>query len=222
VWLFWAIRSKLLSWDGIFMALRNIRDVAKIVSNVLNPYAVLSVVVAIIAYQESPSLMTWAEWTAVTLSAAYVLPVIYIQARIRLLAHTTGESVDARAFFREQPGQMALLTCIFGIPSATILYFLGYPFSLIAILVGVAVTSLLTALVNKFYRASFHVALFTSVVVPLGIIFGLPALAVIPFIFLLGASRYYLGEHTPLQLTAGFFIGLLVAFGAFYGFSILT
>ncbi len=204
------------------MALKNIRDVARILSIVLNPYLVLSVVVAIIAYQESPSLVIWAKWTAVTLSAAYVLPVIYIQTRIYVVAHATGSPVDARSFFREQPAQMALLTCVFGIPSATILYFLGYPFSLIAILVGVAVTSLLTALVNKFYRASFHVALFTSVVVPLGIIFGLPSLAVIPFILLLGASRYYLGEHTPLQLTAGFFLGLLVAAAVFYGFSILT
>jgi len=116
---------------------------------------------------------------------------------------------------------MVILACIFGIPSATILYFLSYPFDIIATLVGVATATLLIALVNRVYRASFHLALFTSAVVPLVIIFGLPSLAVVPFILLLGASRFYLGEHTPLQLTTGFLLGLMASIAVFQGFAVL-
>ena len=203
------------------MAVKMARDIARIISNILHPYVVLSLVVAIIAYQRSPGLGIWAKWTMVALLSAYLFPLIYMQARIAVIVRTTGAQVSLRSFFREQPAEMAILACIFGIPSATILYFLGYPSDIIATLVGVAAAALLIALVNRIYRASFHLALFTSAVVPLTIIFGLPSLVVIPFILLLGASRYYLDEHTPLQLTTGFLLGLMVSIAVFQGFGIL-
>ena len=106
-------------------------------------------------------------------------------------------------------------------PSAAILYFLGYPSSIIATLVGVAAAALMIALVNWVYRASFHMALLTSATLPLLIIFGLPALVVLPFILLMGASRYYLRAHTPLQLITGFLIGLMATTAAFKGFGLL-
>ena len=203
------------------MTVKIARDIAKIISNILHPYVVLSLVVAVVAYQQSPSLGIWAKWTVVALLSAYLFPLIYMQARVTVIVRTTGTQVSLRSFFREQPTEMAILACIFGIPSATILYFLDYPSDIIAILVGVAAVALLIALVNRVYRASFHLALFTSAVVPLTIIFGLPSLVVIPFILLLGASRYYLGEHTPLQLTTGFLLGLMVSVAVFQGFGIL-
>lgn len=203
------------------MAVRMARDIAKIISNVLHPYVVLSLVVAVIAYQQSPSLGIWAKWTMVALLSAYLIPLVYMRARVAIIVHTTGTQVNLRSFFREQPTEMAILACIFGIPSATILYFLDYPSDIIATLAGVAAAALLIALVNRVYRASFHLALFTSAVVPLVIIFGLPSLAVVPFILLLGASRFYLGEHTPLQLTTGFLLGLMASIAVFQGFGIL-
>jgi len=197
------------------------KDVARITSSILHPYLFLSVVVGMIAYQNSPVLALWAKWTIVTLLTAYLLPVIYMRLRIYTLSHTTGVQSDLHHFFRERPLEMAVLACIFGIPSTALIYYLNYPSSIIATIVAVAVTTLVIALTNLVYRASFHLALFSSATVPLMITFGLPALTVLPFMFLLGTARYYLGEHTPLQLTAGFFIGVVVTAAVFYGFGIL-
>jgi len=203
------------------MAVKITRDVAKLISSILHPYVFFSLVVVVIAYHESPSLGIWVKLTAVALLSAYLFPLLYMRARAYVVTRTTGSQVSLRSFFREQPNEMALLACIFGIPGATILHFLDYPSSIIATLVGVAATALLIALVNRVYRASFHLALFTSAVIPLTIIFGLPALVVVPFILLLGVSRYRLGEHNPLQLTTGFLLGLMVTIAVFRGFAIL-
>jgi len=203
------------------MTVKMVRGAAKIILNALHPCVVLSVVVAIIAYQQSPSLWVWAEWTGVALLSAYLIPIIYIRAKVVVAVHASGAQVNMHSHFREQPNEVAILACLFGIPSAAILYFLDYPPDIMATLVGVAVATLLVALVNRVYRASFHLALFTSAVVPLVIIFGLPSLAALPFIFLLGASRFYLGEHTPLQLTTGFLLGLMASIAVFQGFSAL-
>ena len=202
------------------MTVKLARGTARVISSILHPYVVLTLVVAVVAYQESLSWGVWARWMAAALLPAYLLPLIYMGARVAMVVRTTGTQVHLYSFFREQPNEMVILACIFGIPSAAILLFLGYPASLIATLVGVATTALLIALINRVYRASFHIALFTSTMVPLLIIFGLPSLTVIPLILMLGASRYYLGEHTLLQLTAGFMLGLMVTVATFYTFGI--
>jgi membrane-associated phospholipid phosphatase len=197
------------------------RNIAKIISNILHPYAVFPLVVVLVAYQVSSVPEAWGKWMVTALLPAYLLPLLYMQTRVTILARTTGTQVTHRSFFREQPNEMLLLACLFGIPSTTILYFLDSPLGIIATMVGVAATTLLIALVNRVYRASFHLALLTSMLMPLVIILALPSLAIAPFILLLGLSRYHLGEHTPTQLVAGFLIGLVVSGAIFHGFGFL-
>ena len=196
------------------------RKIAKIISNILHPYVVFPLVVALVAYQISSVPEAWVKWTVTALLPAYLLPLLYMQTRVTILALTTGTQVTHRSFFREQPNEMLLLACLFGIPSTLILYFLGSPLGIITTMVGVAATTLLIALVNRTYRASFHLALFTSMLMPLVIILALPSLAIAPFILLLGLSRYHLGEHTPTQLVTGFLIGLVVSVAVFNGFGL--
>ena len=197
------------------------RNIAKIISNILHPYVVFPLMVVLVAYQVSSVPEVWGKWMVTALLPAYLLPLLYMQTRVTILARTTGTQVTHRSFFREQPNEMLLLACLFGIPSTTILYFLGSPLGIIATMVGVAATTLLIALVNRVYRASFHLALLTSMLMPLVIILALPSLAIAPFILLLGLSRYHLGEHTPTQLVAGFLIGLVVSGAIFHGFGFL-
>ena len=197
------------------------RNIAKIISDILHPYVVFPLVVALVVYQVSSGPEAWGKWMFATLLPAYAFPLLYMQTRVTIFARTTGTQVTHRSFFREQPNEMLLLACLFGIPSTLILYFLGSPPGIIITMVGVAAAALLIALVNQVYRASFHLALFTSMAAPLVIIFGIPSVVIAPFILLLGLSRYYLGEHTPMQLVAGFLIGLVVSGATFYGFGLL-
>jgi len=197
------------------------RKIAKIISNILHPYVVFPLVVALVAYQISSVPEAWVKWMLTALLPAYLLPLLYMQTRVTIVARTTGTQVTHRSFFREQPNEMLLLASLFGIPSTLTLYFLGSPLGIIAAMVGIAATALLIALVNRVYRASFHLALLTSMLMPLVIILALPSLAMVPFILLLGLARYHLGEHTPIQLVAGFLVGLVVSGAVFHGFGLL-
>lgn len=138
-----------------------------------------------------------------------------------IVRRTTGSEMTFRSYFRERPNEMLVLACLFGIPSALILYFLSSPPEVIAIVVSVGVTTLVIGMVNRVYRASFHLAILTSLSIPLVLIFGLSPLVIAPVIVLLALSRYYLGEHTPPQLLAGLLIGLAVTEAIFYGFGLL-
>jgi hypothetical protein len=198
-----------------------ITDMAQIVSKALHPYVAFSLVVVLVAYAGSPGLAAWAKWTAVALLSAYLFPVSYMQSKAALVARATGTQVSTRSLFRDQPNEMLLLASLFGRPSVLILYFMGSPVGILATMVGVAATSFLIALVNRVYRASFHLALLTSMLIPLVIILAFHSLVIAPFILLLGLSRYHLGEHTPAQLVVGFLIGLVVSGATFWGFGLL-
>jgi len=199
-----------------------VRQLANIASTVLHPYLVFSLAVALVSYQSDPSISVWAKWTAVALLSAYMLPVSYMQIKMALAARTSGTKISFRPFFREKPNEMLLLACLFGIPSALVLYLLGAPHHLTATVVAVAITSVLIALVNRVYRASFHLSLFTSMIIPVAIVFGPPALIAVSFLVpLLGVSRYLLGEHTPLQLVTGFLLGLVVTTAIFLVLSLI-
>jgi hypothetical protein len=197
------------------------RNMAKITSNMLHPYVVFPLVVALVVYQVSSVPEVWIKWMFATLLPAYAFPLLYMQTRVTIVARTSGTQVSHRSFFREQPNELLLLACLFGIPSTLILYFLGSPAGILATMVGVAMTSVLIALVNRLYRASLHLALFTSIAVSLYVISGLSPLITMPLMLLLGLSRYHLGEHTPMQLVAGFLIGLAVSGAVFHGFGFL-
>jgi membrane-associated phospholipid phosphatase len=197
------------------------RRIAKVISRLLHPYVVLTLVVAMIAYKVSPSGAVCAKWTMVALLPAYLFPFSYMQAKVAIVRRTTGSEMTFRSYFRERPNEMLVLACLFGIPSALILYFLSSPPEVIAIVVSVGVTTLVIGMVNRVYRASFHLAILTSLSIPLVLIFGLSLLVIAPVIVLLALSRYYLGEHTPPQLLAGLLIGLAVTEAIFYGFGLL-
>ena len=196
-------------------------QLAKLASTALHPYVVFSLAIALVSCEGSASIFVWAKWTAVALLSAYVLPMSYMQTKMAIAARTSGTQISLRSFFREKPNEMLLLACLFGIPSALVLHVLEAPLYITATVIVVSITSVLIALVNRVYRASFHLALFTSMTIPLVFIFGLPSLVVVPFFLLLGSSRYILGEHTLTQIVAGFFIGLFVSIGTFWGFGLL-
>jgi len=196
-----------------------IRAIARVVSMVLHPYVVPALVVLMLAISFSPD--DWIKWAIIALLPAYLLPLLYIQARVTLVARTTGSQVTHRSLFRKRPEEVIFLACLFGLPSILILYSLNAPRSIMATLIGLGATALLMTIINVRYRASFHLSLFTSVVTSAVILFGPPALVAAVLIPILGISRYQLREHTPLQLLTGFLIGLIVTAVIFQGFGLL-
>ena len=201
------------------------RRIAKAISSLLHPYLCLPVVVALIAYGASTSLAVSLKWAMVALLPAYLVPFLYLyrQARVAAVAQTSVTRVlySVPRFLREQPNEMSVAACLFGMFSVPLLYFLGSPPSIIAIMVGVTITMLLITQVNRIYRASFHLAFLTSMAVSLGIILSLSWLIIAPFIVLLGLSRYHLSTHNPTELVVGWLIGLAVTIPILKGFGFL-
>ena len=197
-----------------FMAELPSEKAARIISKLLHPYLCLPVVLAMIAFGVSSDLGVTIKWTLAALLPAYTFPLLYLYGQAKVVAVARASRIQtlytAPRFLRENPNEMSIVACLFGIFSVPLLYLLGSPSAVTATMVSVTVTMLLITQVNRIYRASFHLAFFTSMVVSLGIILELPWLFIAPFIVLLGLSRYQLSQHTPAQLVVALLIALVV------------
>ena len=190
---------------------------AKLLSHILHPWAILVPVLALAAYQAVSGSAEWVKWTLIAYVPAIAFPSLY--ARIRVWMWSRGETPQrmSRSLFRDKPRELFATTGLFGIPGVLILHYLQGPRSLILIILAVTAAMFAVALVNLRYRASFHLAMVTSMLTALRFLFGPVSLVSFLLIPILGLSRYQLGEHTPAQVVAGFLIGLVMGAAVFNG-----
>jgi len=189
---------------------------AKLVSNIFHPWVVLVPVLATAAYQSTGNFVECIKWTLVAYVPAIIFPFLYAKARAMLLSRGGIQHKISRSLVRNEPKQLFIMTCLFGIPSICILLYFNGPDNLLAIMLGCTVTMFIIALVNMKYRASFHLSMVTSMLTPLCFLFGPAYLITYLLLPVLGISRYQLGEHTPKQMVTGFLVGLIVSGAIFY------
>ncbi len=190
---------------------------AKLASNLLHPWALLVPVLALTAYQTVGRSPEWIKWTLLAYVPAIAFPALYAKIKAIRLSRGGNQQKVSRSLFREKPRELLIMTVLFGVPSSLILYYLNGPKNVLVIILGVATVMLVVALVNLRYRASFHLAMVTSMLTALWFLFGAVSLITFFLLPILGISRYQLGEHTPAQMVTGFLIGLVVSGTIFYG-----
>jgi hypothetical protein len=188
---------------------------ARLVSNIFHPWAILVPVIALAAYQSANGSVEWVKWALLALVPAVVLPLAYV--KIRAMSRGGLTQKISRSLVRNDPDQLFIMTALFGVPSALILYYFNGPRNLLSIILGVTAVMFVISLVNLKYRASFHLSMVTSMLTALWFLFGQISLITFLVIPVLGVSRYQMGEHTPNQMVTGFLIGLIVSSTIFYG-----
>jgi len=190
---------------------------AKLVSNVFHPWAILVPVVALAAYQAVGEPFECVKWTLLTVVPVFAFPLIYAKIRATVLSRGGSQQKISRSLVRNDPGQLFVMTGLFGVPSAAILHYLNGPRNLLIIILGITAVMFVISLVNLKYRASFHLSMVTGMLMSLWFLFGAVSFIAFLLIPILGYSRYQLGEHTPTQLVTGFLIGLVVSIAIFSG-----
>lgn len=195
-------------------------QVARLVSNLLHPWLVLAVIIALTAYSAAGHNGEWVKWTLLALFLAYLPSIIYAGIRTALLRRAEGNDNSNLLLLRERPRDLLVTALLFGFPAVSALYILGAPQEILTVVIAAAATMLIIALVNLKYRASFHIALLTWALFSLWSLAGAVSLVTILLVPLLGLSRYRLSEHTANQLIIGFALGLAITPAVFHVFRI--
>jgi hypothetical protein len=195
--------------------------VAKVISTVMHPLFLPTVVLLLVAYTESGGLRAFFGWTLIILFFLVILPLIYIYLKSPRAAGEAKRIQDPAAFFRKHPREICFLGIVCALPCILLLAFLDAPSPLVATLVALLATSLALALVNMFYRASYHLAAVTTLVIAVVLIWGWAVSPVLAAILLVGWALYLLRRHSLGQLATGFSLALIISTASFYYFDLL-
>ncbi|KTB47821.1 hypothetical protein DEALK_06660 [Dehalogenimonas alkenigignens] len=184
---------------------------ARMISNIFHPWAMLVPTTAMTACHVYKEPIECTKWTVLALLPAFVFPFFYTLLRARAQSNGGIHQKVSRSLVRDDPGQLLILTLLFGAPAILILLVLNSAPDLPIMFTGFTAVMLATALVNLRYRASFHISMITSMQVALLFVYGPIGLVFIPLLPIIGLSRFKLGEHTLKQILAGLTIGIVVS-----------
>ncbi len=197
--------------------------IAKVISRVMNPFLLSVVALLLVTYVGSSDLRVFLSWALIVLFFVIALPLIYVYIKSPRTRSGVKRIQDPLAFFREHRRDILVLGIASALPCILLLIFLEAPSLLVATLVALLGTSLAVGLVNVFYRASYHLALVTTLVIVTVLVWGhtFPLISVLIAIPLVGWARYSLRQHSPRQLAAGFGLSVVIGTATLYAFGLL-
>ena len=171
----------------------------RLLSQIFHPILLAILTILIIGYYTQRNPLVGLEWAALTIMLLVIPPTVFFSIRLR-----QGAFSDEDISVRQQRNEMYLVSFVWVLVSTSLLALLGAPLSFIAFMIASLVMGLIGGVINLFWKISVHSAAIASTATitllfsrRLGIALWLCALAV-------GWARVRTGNHTPLQVLAGF------------------
>ncbi len=175
-----------------------------------NP-AILSILMLLIISFSETGLLNQAEVQAIALiGLLVVLPLIFVFLRTASLPDKNIYRTDPTLFLKRHPLDIMILGVICGSSSLIVLKLLSAPAPMLTTQVSLLVVSFMVAVINLFYRASFHLAAIAVLVYMTVIIWGPPFLILVLIILPIAWAKYKLHEHTVLQMILGICLAVVV------------
>jgi hypothetical protein len=174
-------------------------NLALVIVKATNPCILSLVMLLAILITGSGSLLTIAVWSLIIFSFLIAIPLIYVYLRTSL-DKSVRFPKDPTTYLKQHPKNILVLGVLCGLSSLTVLYFLRAPAPLLETLAALLISALVVAIINLFYRASFHITATTILIIMAAVIWRpvfMSLAVIIPFI---GWAKYNLREHTFIQM----------------------
>jgi hypothetical protein len=184
---------------------------ARAISRVTNPCILSVLVLLLIAGTESTDARALVAWVMTVLLLLVLVPLVYVY--IRTFKNISSKKLIAAptAFLKQHPRDILILGLSLGLPCLVILLFLEAPSLMLRTLVALLAGSIVAALLNIFYRVSYHLSAVTVLVIMSVLTWGQIFLVLWAAIPLIGWAKYYNHEHTPTQLALGIALAVVVS-----------
>ena len=195
--------------------------IARPVSRVFNPFTLSLLALLIAACAGISDLKDLQLWIPILLWFCVVVPLLYVYGRTTMENSSNQRLPKLMSFFREHRREVWVIGIIAVPPCIAILIFLKAPSILLATLIALLARNLAVALVNRFFKASYHLTAVTILTTVAVIVWGVVALPFLICIPLVGWAKFAVGDHSPGQLSVGFIIASIMVAASLYYFGLL-
>lgn len=173
--------------------------VGRLLSQIFHPILLNIATFLIVGYYTLATHAAGLEWAGLCILVQVLPPTVFFFIRLRQGAYS-----DEDISVRQQRNEMYMFGFVWVLIAAALLAWLGAPTPLIAVMIAELALGLIGGVINLFWKISVHAAAIASTATiallysrTLGILLWLCALAV-------GWARVRTGNHTLMQVLAGF------------------
>lgn len=184
---------------------------ANFLSYLFHPVLLFMLVPFLVVYRQTGSILYGLKWEI--FSSVF----IFLGVILTLLAKHKGLFSDSDLSQKEERWKFYFMGLSLGILYfAASSFFKGILFPLTIITLGIIAGLLVFTLVNRYLKASMHVAVACAFIITLGLLYGIaPFLVTLGIIPLLSWSRITLKKHTLGEVITGGFLGGLITMATF-------
>jgi len=192
------------------------KTLAKLVTNVLNPFLMSFVIIVLLAFRGTDSTGEALKWAAIALVFS-VLPVLaavfYLIRRKKLDGFFSNQ--------RYQRTVVYLLASALAAAGYVVLWRFGAPELLTVIFAAGLASIVIFMAINLFWKISLHTAFMAGAVTVLIIVYEAAAAWTVLLIPTVTWARMELKQHTPAQAGVGAILAAGIVTGVFWGYGVV-
>jgi membrane-associated phospholipid phosphatase len=189
---------------------------ARLTSNILNPFVVSIIVIVLLAFKDASGTADAVKWVLISLAIS-VLPIFIV---VIFLIHR--RKLDG--FFtnpREQRNVVYILAAALGAIGCGLLWYLDAP-ELLAVTFTAGLVSIVVFMgINYFWKISLHTAFTAASVTVIIMAYGATAAWTFVFLPLMAWARIELKQHSIAQVVTGGLLAAIIVVGVFWGYGLV-
>jgi membrane-associated phospholipid phosphatase len=189
---------------------------AKLISNILNPFLVSIIVLIMLAFKTSDSIGDAVKWALISLALS-VLPIFIVIISMVRLKKLDGLFVNPR----KQRNGIYLLASVLGALGSGLLWYLKAPHILFVTFTAGLIAMVVFMVINYFWKISVHTAFIAASVAELIMVFGVAAVWAVILIPPVAWARIKLQQHSIAQVVTGGLLASVIVIGVFWGFGVM-
>ena len=189
---------------------------ARLTSNVFNPFLVSFVVIILLAFESTVTAAEAFRWLSISLALS-VLPVfafVFFMVRINKL---DGIFINSR---RQRTKVYALATFL-AIIGVAVLHFLGAPKLMLATFVAGLAALAVYMSINLYWKISLHTGFIAAAAAILIIVYGIIAVWVVMLAALVAWARIEMKLHSTIQVVSGALLSVVIVIIVFQLFGMI-
>jgi len=180
------------------------KRIANLTSNILNPFLVSLVIILLLSFESTPSIVDALKWSLI-LVVISILPVFSVTTYL-----IRNQRLDDLFIgVRKQRTKIYLLASVCALFGCIILLYLGAPLMLVATFVAGLSAIVIFMCINLLWKISLHTALIAASVTVLLILYGSIAAITAVLLPLIAWARIELEHHSLAQVTTGALLAAL-------------
>jgi len=192
------------------------KQIAKLVSNILNPFLVSLVIILLLSFESTRSPLDALRWSAI-LVAISLVPVYSVMVYFSRTGRLGSRFIDVG----KQRTKIYLLAGICALVGCIILIYLEAPLILLATFVAGLSATVIFMGINLWWKISLHAAFIAASITLLVILYSSLGIVAVMLLPLVAWARVELGHHSLAQVTIGAFLAALIVVVVFYLFGLV-